>query len=148
MCEEGCTRVDMRVVKHTFATRVVRDVLPLGVEVVFIANAVFMISGVPDLAGCLLTDGEGVATLDELNAAGGALVDSGSDQDVDVIGHYDEAVEFELSLLSVAQECGDEEVGVRCALEVTAALVGEYGDRVGALLLANRGHKERAYPRG
>ena len=56
------------------------------------------------------------------------MVDSGSDRDVDVIVHNGEAVEFKLSLLSVAKECRDEEVGVRCALEMAAALVGENGD--------------------
>jgi hypothetical protein len=31
---------------------------------------------------------------------------------------------------------------------VTFALEGKYGDGIGALLLANGGHRRKAYPRG
>ncbi len=105
-----------------------------------------MVPGVPDLAGALLAGGEGVAALDELDAAGCALVYGRGDEDVDVVRHDCAGMEGELALVLVAEERGDEELGVRGALEVAAALVGEDGEGVGAQLLSDGGHVEESIP--
>jgi hypothetical protein len=60
--------VDVRVVFVPFAGGIVSDVDELILEVVVVSDAVFVIAAVPDFSGCLLTRGEGVATLDVLNA--------------------------------------------------------------------------------
>ena len=65
-----------------------------------------------------------------------------------MVGHDDEAVELEAVFVAMLEERGDEEFGVGCALEVAMSLEGQDCDRVGALLLANCGHREKAYPRG
>jgi hypothetical protein len=123
-----------------FAGGIVGDVVKLGCEVGVIADAVFVIAGVPDLAQRLLPGGEGLATLDELDAAGGALVDRWCDEGVDVIGHHGEAMELEVFGVSIAEESGDEEFSVRGALEVAMALKGEDSDGVGTLRLSDGGH--------
>ena len=65
-----------------------------------------------------------------------------------MIWHDYESVRLEFQLGAVTKESGDEEFGVLWTLEVTFALVGKYGDRIGALCLANGGHGTKAYPRG
>jgi hypothetical protein len=67
---------------------------------------------------------------------------------MDVVGHDDEAVELEMVFVAVLEERGDEEFGVGCALEVAMSLEGQDRDCVGALLLADGGHRVKAYPRG
>jgi hypothetical protein len=57
-------------------------------------------------------------------------------------------VELEAVFIAMLEERFDEEFGVGCVLEVAVSLEGEDGDRVGALLLADCGHREKAYPRG
>jgi hypothetical protein len=76
------------------------------------------------------------------------LVYGGRDEDVRVIGHDDEAVELEAVLIAVLEERCNEEFGVGRALEVAMLLEGRDGDGVRALLLADCGHREKAYPRG
>jgi hypothetical protein len=65
-----------------------------------------------------------------------------------VVGHDCEAVELEAALLSIAEQSFDEEFGVGCALEVAMSLERQDRDCIGALLLADCGHREKAYPRG
>lgn len=75
-------------------------------------------SGVPDSAGALFTYGVGVAAFHQLDAARCALVDRWGDEDVNVVVHDGEGMDEEPALVSIAEEGGDEEVGVRGALEV------------------------------
>jgi hypothetical protein len=56
---------------------------------------------VPDFSGRLLAHGEGVATFDELEAAGGALIARRCDEGVGVIGQHSETVELELPGVSI-----------------------------------------------
>jgi hypothetical protein len=58
---------------------IVGYILLLSFKVLAVANSVFMIATVPDFAGKFFSDGEGVATLYELDAAGGALIDGWRD---------------------------------------------------------------------
>jgi len=109
---------------------------------------VVVISAVPDLAGGLLAYCEGVCALDVLHTLCCRLVDGWRDEDMDVVGHDDEAMELEAAFLAMLEERCDEEFGVGCALEVAMLLEGRDGDRVGALRLADRGHGRKAYPRG
>jgi hypothetical protein len=67
---------------------------------------------------------------------------------VDVIGHDYESMELEVAFVAVLEESFDEKFGVGCALEVAVSLEGQDRDGVGALLLADCGHREKAYPRG
>jgi hypothetical protein len=82
----------MRISKQILAVRVLGDVLLLGGEIVFVSNAVLVVAGVPDFSRGLPAGCEGVATLDELGAAGRALIDRRRDEDVDVVEHDGEAV--------------------------------------------------------
>jgi hypothetical protein len=76
------------------------------------------------------------------------LVYGGRDEEVRVIGHDYEAMELEAIFVTMLEERCDEEFGVGCTLEVAMPLEGQDRDRVGALLLADCGHQEKAYPRG
>ena len=83
---------------------------------------------------------EGVAAFDVLNALGCGLVLGGSDQNVDVVGHDDEAVELEAAFVAVLKECLDEAFGVGCDLEVPVPLEGCDGNGVGIQRLTDGGH--------
>ena len=142
------TRVYVRIAGVVLANRIVRDVLLLRLEIIFIANAVLVVSGVLDLTGKLFADCERVAALDELNTARRAHIDCGSDENVEMVGHDREGMKRESALVAVAEEGCDHQLGIRGALENSVALRGEDGNRIGAQLLANGGHEARAYPRG
>ena len=65
-----------------------------------------------------------------------------------MVGHDCEAVEFEGIFVAMLEERCDEEFGVGCALEVAMSLECQDRDGVRALLLADCGHREKAYLRG
>jgi hypothetical protein len=67
---------------------------------------------------------------------------------MDMVWHDYEGVELETVFVAMLEESANEEVGVSGALEVTVSLEGQDRDRVGALLLADCWHREKAYPRG
>jgi hypothetical protein len=67
---------------------------------------------------------------------------------MDMVGHDYEGVKLEEVFVAMLEEGCDEEFGVSCALEVAMSLEGQDRDRVGALLLADCGHREKGYPRG
>jgi hypothetical protein len=123
--------VDVGVVEIVLPDGVVGDVLLLRFEVVFVPDAVFVVSGVPDFPGELAANCEGISALDELDAASRALIDRGCDQHVEMVWHDGEGVERESALIAVPEESGDHEFGVRGALEDSVTLVGEDGDGVG-----------------
>jgi hypothetical protein len=60
--------VDVGIVLVVFASGIVLDVEELCVVVVGVSDAVLVIAGVPDLSWGLLTDCEGIAPFDVLNA--------------------------------------------------------------------------------
>ena len=84
-----------------------------------------------------LPDGEfggeaaGEAALDEVHDLRDGFVDWGEEQ-VGVVGHDDEGVEFVCALGAVVLEGFEEELGVRGDLEEAAAVVGDGGDEEGA----------------
>ena len=94
--------------------RIVEDVEGLVAEVVLIDNAMGVVALLPYLAGEILADGEGETAFDQLGAAFDGDVRCGGEQDVDVVGHYDEGMELEFSGVAIAEECGDEEFGDGC----------------------------------
>lgn len=59
------------------------------------------------------------------------------DQDVNVVGHNDEAVELKASLFAVTRERVHHKVGVFGALKDAPALMGDRGDGEGFGLNAN-----------
>jgi hypothetical protein len=67
---------------------------------------------------------------------------------MNVVWHDSEGVELETAFVAMIEERCDEEFGVCCALEVAVSLEGQDRECVGALLLADFGHREKAYPRG
>ena len=140
--------VTIGVVDVTLATWIVRDIELLGCEVLDVANAVFVTTRVPDLAGELIANGKGIASFDELDAARGALVDGWRDEDVNVVRHDDESVEGKAALVAIAEESLNHQLGVRGALEQALTLMGEDSDGVGLRLLADRGHSEESIPQG
>jgi hypothetical protein len=76
--------VYVRVVGEKFAGGIAGYVLELRCGDV--ADAVFMVAGVPYLSRRLHAGSERVAAFDELDAAGSTVVDSWGDEDVDVVG--------------------------------------------------------------
>lgn len=138
--------VNVGIVGVVLLDRVVGDILLLGFEVVFVTDAVLVISGVPDFSWKLIADCEGISALYELDAASRAHVDRGCDQYVEVVRHDGERVERESAPIAVAEESGDHELGVRGALEDSVALVGEDSDGVGALRVTDGSHAREHTP--
>lgn len=123
-----------------FACWVIADVVELMIEVLGVSDAVLVISAMPYLAGRLLAHRERIASLDVLNALCCGLIEGWRNEDMNVIGHDDEAVELESLLLAMLEESFDEEFGIGCALEVAVLLECRDRDGVGALRLADGGH--------
>jgi hypothetical protein len=66
------------------------------------------------------------------------LINSWSQKDVDVVRHDGEAVEEKFALVAIAEECRDEKVCVRCALEVAMLKMSGDCEGVRAGLLSDR----------
>jgi hypothetical protein len=85
-----------------------------------------------------LPDGEfggeavGETAFDEVHGLGESFVLRGEDE-VDVVGHYDEGVEEVVFFGAVVLEGFEEEVGVARDLKDSAAVVADGGDEEGAL---------------
>lgn len=104
---------------------VVGDVEGLRAHVVRVADAMFIVAGMPDVLAEERTRGmREAAAFDELDASGGALVERGCDQDVYVVGHDDEGVEMEFAGVAIAEEGCDEELGEGGLLEDRALAKG------------------------
>jgi hypothetical protein len=132
--------MDVRVILKPFPSGIVRYVEQLSSEILFIADAMFVITGVPDSGGTLMRERKGVATFDELNASCRADVDCGRNQHVDMVRQDGEAMKGKLSSVAIAEERGDEELCVFGSLEVSVAVQGQNSDCIGAERLAGRGH--------
>ena len=96
--------VDVWIVFVLLTGRIICDVNELILEVIVVPNSVFVVSTVPDFSGCLLTCSEGVAALDVLNALCCRFVYDGCNQNVDVIGHDDETVQFKALSVPLLEE--------------------------------------------
>lgn len=72
----------------------------------------------------------GEASLDESDGAFESFLRS--DEQVDVVGHDDEGVEFVASFGAIVLERFDEEFGVASYLEEATTIVGSAGDEEGA----------------
>jgi hypothetical protein len=96
-----------------------------GVAVFFVADTVVGEASLPD--GELRSEAMGEAAFDH---AYGPFErdDLWRKDEVDVIGHDDEGVEFVMAFVAVALEGFEEEFGVGRDLEETAAVVGRGGD--------------------
>ena len=121
--EEG-VGVDVGVVCVVFSGGIVGYVLELLVVVVLVADAVFVVAGVPDFSGRLVAGCERVAAFDELDGVGCGLIHCWRQENVDVVGHDYESVEEEFALVAIAEKGGDEEIRVGGSLEVTMLEVG------------------------
>jgi hypothetical protein len=108
--------MDVRVVYILLAGWVGSNVGELGAEIALDADTVFEVAGMPDYA--VARGGMRVTAFDELDAACGGLVEGRGDEDVDVVGHDDEAVEQESLLVAIVEECCDKKFGVLCLLEM------------------------------
>jgi hypothetical protein len=97
--------MDMRIIHEIFADWIIRYVRTLTIEILAVYHAMSVIFVLPDFAGILLSNSEGVTTLDKLSG----LLDrfSWSKKHVDVIGHYDESVEKIAFLFAITGEGGD-----------------------------------------
>lgn len=109
------------------ADGVVVDVAAMGLEVGVVADAVVGEAALPD--GEVGREAVGEAAFDVADGSGEVV---GGEQEVDVVGHDDEGVEFEEALVAVVLEGFDKEFGVGGELEEAAALVGDGGDEESA----------------
>jgi hypothetical protein len=129
--------MNVGVILHIFARRVIGDVEELVVVVVRVCDAVGVVAVLPDFFREVFAHGKGKAALYQLDAAFDGVIVGRRDQDVNVVGHDDEAVEPEAALSAVARERIHHEVGVCGALKDATALMGNHGDREGFRLNAN-----------
>ena len=96
--------MDEGVTFESFSRRIVDDVKELIVEVLKVANSVFVKAILPYLALVLVPDCEGKSTFDEL---GGLFNRFGrGEKDMKVVRHDDETVEEVAVLFAVAEEGG------------------------------------------
>jgi hypothetical protein len=138
--------VDVRIAGVALASWIVGYIPLLSFKIVFIPNAMFVASRVPDLAWKLFADGERISSLNKLDAACCALIDGRCDEDMNVVWHDREGVERESALVPVAEQGGNHELGVRGALEDSVSLVGEDGNGVGTQFLADGSHEREHTP--
>lgn len=73
----------------------------------------------------------GEATLDEVHGLRDRLA-GGAEEEVDVVGHDDEGMEFVVAFHAVMLGGFEEEFGVGRELEEASAVVGDRGDEEGA----------------
>lgn len=100
------------------------DVTGLGDEVADGADAVVVVTGLPDGAGAYGASRVGIPSLDELNAFWGAYVGGRSDENMHVVRHDGEGVETELVGGPVTEKSFDEEMRVGFGGEVGMAIMG------------------------
>ena len=110
--------MDVRVIPKVFTFWVVGDVKELIVVVACVCDAVGVVAVLPDFSREVFANGEGEASLDELDAAFDGVILGWRYQDVNVVGHDDEAVESKAALFAVARERVHHEVGVCSALKI------------------------------
>jgi hypothetical protein len=82
------------------------------------------------------------AAFDELDGALEGDVLWG-EEEMDVVGHDDEGVEFVVTFAAVVLEGFEEEFGCGCDLEETAAVVGLGGDEEGSVACCSGGDRHR-----
>ena len=123
--------MDVLVILNIFAFWIVGDVQELIVVVASICDAMRVIAVLPNFSGEVVAHGEGEASFYQLNAAFDGVIVGGCDQDVNVIGHDDEAVELKATLFAVTRECVQHKVGVCGALKNATALMGDSSDGEG-----------------
>ena len=116
---------------------VIGDVEELIVVVARICDSMRVVAVLPNLSGEVIANGERKASLDQLDAALDGVIVGRRDQDVNVIGHDDEAVELKAALFAVTRERIHHEVGVCGALKDAPALMGDRSDGEGFGLNAN-----------
>jgi len=115
-----------------------------------VATADFVVGSVADavVGEASLPDGEfggeavGEASLDESDGAFEGFLRG--EEEMDVVGHDDEGVEFVVSFGAVVLKSFDEEFGVAFDLEETAAVVGSAGDEEGAGAGCSAGNRHMA----
>jgi hypothetical protein len=129
--------MDVGMMLNIFACWVIGDVEKLIVVIVRICDAMCVIAVLPNLSGEVIANGEGEASLDQLDAALDGVILGWRDQDVNVVGHDDEAVELEATLFAVTRERVHHKVGVCGALKDATAFIGDRGDSEGFRLNSN-----------
>jgi hypothetical protein len=107
------------------------DVVSTGVEVFCIADAVVDEASLPDweFGG----EAVGETAFDEVHGLGESFILRGEDE-MDVVGHYDEGMEKVMLFGAVVLEGFEEEFGVVRDLKDAAAVVADGGDEEGALV--------------
>jgi hypothetical protein len=110
------------------ADGVLVDVGAADFELFGVADAVVGEASLPD--GELGGEEVGEASLDESDGAFEGFVRG--EEEVDVVGHDDEGVEFVVSFGSVVLEGFDEKFGVAFDLKEAASVVGSAGDEEGS----------------
>ena len=139
--------VNVRMVLQVAAVGVFCDVVELVLEVVCVADSVFVVAGLPDFSCELFAHGVGVAAFDALDAAFDGLPCVGSDEGVQMLGHDGEAVELIAGLRAIVEEGLKEEFGIVSADEDGFALVRDESQGVGIRRWLH-GELETAYRRG
>src|SRR3954454_14558684 len=130
-------------VYESFLLGIVGDVEELIVEVLQIANTVFVKASLPYLPFVLVPDCEGEASFDELGAFFNRF--GRSEKNMKVIRHDDETMKEVSVLFAVEVEEGQKEFGVGGSLKYADAIMSDGGERVGLRVEA---HLEKAYLRG
>ena len=131
----GGIRIELGCGDKAGADGVLVDVGATGLEVGAIEDEVIGETALPD--GELRAQATREAALDEIHRKRDCLV-LRSDEQMDVVGHDDEGVEFVCALSTVVLQGFEEELGVARDLKETAAIVGNRGDEESAVAGGSR----------
>jgi hypothetical protein len=129
--------MNVRVILNVFSFWVIGDVEELIVVVASICDSMRVVAVLPNLSGEVVANGEGKASLDQLDATLDGVIVGWRNQNVNVFRHNDEAVESKAALFAVAKERIHHKVGVCGALKDATALMGDRSDGEGFGFNAN-----------
>jgi hypothetical protein len=141
-------RVDVKVLQEIFTFWIFGNVEKLISAVVLIRNAMGMVAILPSFSGNRLADSKREASLDQLDTTFDGLVLRRCHQDMNVVGHNSEPMNFEAFLFAIAKQGVHHKFGVRGTLKDAASLVGDRCDGEGFWIEADSLNGDRRHISG
>jgi len=132
-----------RIIDEAALPRIRGNISKLFPKILAIANPVFVKSRLPDFPGKLLPNLMRKSALDALGAAFNRLAFGWGQQNMQMLWHYNEAMQLVASLIPIVEERLHQQLGICRYSEQRASLVGRGGERIGF-----HGRLRKAYLRG
>lgn len=119
-------------VNQSSSMRIGSDVFKLISKILFVANAMFVESCLPDLSAKLCPQAMRKAALDALGATLNRLTGERSEKHMQVFRHDDEPMEEIATLIPVAEQGNHEQLRINLPHKESAPLIGRSRQRVSA----------------